>query len=38
MNCHLTDPVKPYLELLEPALAKKISEASAATVEAKASL
>ena len=28
MNCHLTDPEKPYLALLEPELAKTISEAT----------
>ena len=30
MNTHLTDPEKPYLELLEPELAKTISEATVA--------
>ena len=34
----LTDPDKPYLELLEPELAKQISETSSAAVAAKANL
>jgi mannose-6-phosphate isomerase-like protein (cupin superfamily) len=35
MNCHLTDPDKPFLALLEPELAKTISEASEAAVTAR---
>ena len=38
LNTHLTDPQKPYLELLEPALAAQLSETSAAAMEAKANL
>lgn len=39
MNTHLTDPDKPYLALLEPELAKQISETSvAAKAAAKANL
>jgi hypothetical protein len=38
LNTHLTDPEKPYLALLDPALAKTISETSSAAVTAKANL
>ena len=34
LNTHLTDPEKPYLGLLEPALAKQLAETSAAAVVA----